>query len=264
MRRRPKPEAPPTGTILGLVPENRRRFLRCPLRNLAYVQVDGNGVGVLRDISEGGIATQAVSRLTKEQHVTLQIDLPSPKLHLEAQGRVAWTDSSGQSGLEFVNLSLARRASLKEWILTQVLADAQRTAGNLVDDLLFSQSARPAIRLESPRLKATRIESRADSAVRLLWFSLRSRSFARIVDSLAIICAVLLFSIVALMMTDTLPSWYLATPLLFAVGVVFWGLYWFIFSFWFGTTPGHHLAELARVDAWRRAESREEDQMRFR
>src|SRR5262245_44208096 len=104
MRHRSRPEAPATGTILGLVPENRRRRFRQAIRHLAYVQVNSTSVGVVRDVSEFGIATQAVSSLQENQPVNLRLDLPSPRLRFESDGRVAWNSPSGEAGIEFTNL----------------------------------------------------------------------------------------------------------------------------------------------------------------
>ncbi len=255
MRYRPRPEAPATGTILGLVPENRRRSVRHAVRNLAYVQLDGTSVGVVRDVSEFGIATQAVAPVQPDQAVRVRLDLPSPRLRVEAEGRVVWANASGEAGIEFTNLSTRMRAALKEWIFTQLLAGAYRTAGNVAEELLFSEAARPAIRVitHTPRR----------SLLSRLRLPASSFNFARLVDSLVILCAVLLFSIIALFMTDTLPAWYLAIPLLAGVGVIFWGLYWFMFSFWFGTTAGRQLATLAGVDRPMPVKVKEEE-MRFR
>lgn len=255
MKYRSRPEAPATGTILGLAPENRRRGVRHAVRNLAYVQVDGTSAGVLRDVSEFGIATQAVSSVQQDQAVRLRLDLPAPRLRVEAEGRVAWTNASGEAGIEFTNLPARMRAALKEWIFTQLLTGAYRTAGNVAEELLFSEAARPAIRVitQAPRRSFL-------SGLRLPALSF---NFARLVDSLVILCAVLLFSIIALFMTDTLPAWYLAIPLLAGVGAIFWGLYWFMFSFWFGTTAGRQLATLAGVERTQPVKVKEEE-MRFR
>jgi len=255
MRHWPRPEAPATGTILGLVPENRRRSVRHAIRNLAYVQVDGTGVGVVRDVSEFGIATQAVTSIEQDQAVRLRLDLPSPRLRVEAEARVAWTNAAGEAGIEFTNLPARMRAALKEWIFTQLLTGAYRTAGNVAEELLFSEAARPAIRVitHAPR----------PSLLSRLRLPALSFNFARLVDSLVILCAVLLFSIIALFMTDTLPAWYLVLPLLAGVGVIFWGLYWFMFSFWFGTTAGRQLAAMAGVEQPRPVKAKEEE-MRFR
>jgi PilZ domain len=82
--------------------ENLRRY-RHKIRNLAYVDLDANR-GILRDISEFGVASHTLVAMQIDQHVDLSLDLRDPRTHVEARGRVAWTDGSGQSGIEFVDL----------------------------------------------------------------------------------------------------------------------------------------------------------------
>jgi len=87
--------------------------------------------------------------------------------------------------------------------------------------------------------------------------------FARLVDGLALLCAVLLFSVLSLSLIDVLPSWPIAAALLFGVSGIFALLYGFLFSLWFRTTPGKRLAELAGRGVARRMPNME-DQSRFR
>lgn len=261
-----RPAAPATGTILGLTPQSRRRHFRQTIRNLAYVKLDSTNGGVLRDVSEVGIATQALTALHPDQRVQLRIDLPNPHLHFEAEGRVAWTDPSGQAGIEFLDLAVRSRRLLKEWIFAQLLADAYRSAGNTAAELLFSESPLPAIHLDEPAVRPNRFSAHKGqfARLRLLWFPVSLRGFSTVVDGLVLLCAVLLFSVVTLTLTDTLPSWPVAALLALGVTAIFAALYWFLFSVWFGITPGRRLADLACRDAMIRMGSREEDRTRFR
>jgi hypothetical protein len=242
MRHRSRPVPAPTGTILGLTAQNRRRHYRHSLRNLAYVKLDASNGGVVRDVSEVGIATQALGTLQANQQLRLRIDLPSPQLHLEAEGRVAWIDASGEAGVELVNLSAHSRRLLKDWIFAQLLAESCRITGN-AGELLFSDSSRPAIRLQAEA--STQQAKVHENRFQLLWFSTSSSSFSRLVDGMVLLCAVLLFSVISLTLTDTLPSWPVAVLLTAGVAAIFSALYWFLFSAWFGTTPGRRLAELS-------------------
>ncbi|MGO9125645.1 MAG: PilZ domain-containing protein [Terriglobales bacterium] len=240
----------------ALAPLQRRRHHRQKLRNLAYVKLDASNGGILLDIGESGMATHVLSPLRPDQPVHLRVDLAEPRLHLEADGRVAWIDSSGQAGIELLEFAPRSGRMLKEWLFTQLLADAQRQGGNTAGELLFSSASRPAIRLDRQPVPARK-------PLRLLWLPVSAHGFARLVDGLALLCAVLLFSVLALALTDVLPSWPIAAALLFGVSGIFALLYAFLFSLWFRTTPGKRLAELAgRGSA--RAMLRKEDQARFR
>lgn len=236
----------------------RRRHHRQKLRNLAYVKVDSNNGGILLDIGESGMATRVLAPLSPDQPVHLRVDLADPRVHLEADGRVAWINSTGLAGIEFLDPSPRSARLLREWLFTQLLADAQRLGGNAAGELQFSTTSRPAIRLDKVRQPAP-----AQKPLRLLWMPVSAHGFARLVDGLALLCAVLLFSVLSLTLIDVLPSWPIAAALLFGVTGIFALLYGFLFSLWFKTTPGRRLAELAgRGPAGRM--SGKEDQTRFR
>jgi hypothetical protein len=245
-----------SASVETLAAPNRRRHHRQKLRNLAYVKVDSSNGGILLDVGEAGMAARVVAPLLSDQPVHLRVDLPDPRLHFEAEGRVAWIDSTGQTGIEFLELSPRFGRLLKEWLFTQLLADAQRLHGNTAAELLFSDTSRPAIRLDRRRAAPLR-------PLRLLWLPVSTHGFARLVDGLALLCAVLLFSVLSLTLTDVLPSWPIAAALLFGVCGIFALLYGFLFSVWFGTTPGTRLAELAGRGSARWM-SKGEDQPRFR
>jgi PilZ domain len=215
---------------------NRRHHYRQKIRNLSYISLEPSSRGILRDLSESGAAVQVLAPLNFNQQIHFRLDLSNPRARVEGEGRVAWTDSLGQAGVEFVEVPNRSHRLLKDWLLTQVLADAQRAAGDPAAGLLFSFTSRPAIRLEP---------ARSQRRLQLLWFRVPVERFARLVDCMAMLCAVLLFNVMALTLTDTLPSWPVALALVLAVTAVFAGLYWFLFSVWFRITPGHRLAELA-------------------
>ena len=228
---------------LQSVPANRRLAHRHKLRGLAYVRLDSANDGVLREISEAGIAVQMLSNLRSGQRVHVRLDLGNPRLHLEAEARVAWTDSVGQAGLEFLELPRRSERLLKDWLFTQMLADAQRAFGDETNHLFFSSAARPAIRLEPGSARAEL------PCVRLLWFHISALRFSRFVDGIALLCAVLLFSLLALVLTDIFPSWLFTVAFVLGVAAIFATLYWLVFAVWFGITPGNRLAELAGRDA---------------
>ena len=238
-----------------MVAPQRRRHHRQKLRNLAYAKLDTTNGGILLDIGEAGMATQVLAPLHPDEPVHLQVDLAEPRLHLEADGRVAWVNSTGLAGIELLELSPRSGRLLREWLFTQLLADAYRLRGNAVGELQFSSSSRPAIRIE-PRVTP------ASKPLRLLWLPVSANGFARLVDGLALLCAVLLFSVLALTLTDVLPSWPIAVALLFGVSGIFLLVYAGLFSLWFKATPGKRLAALAGRGVARRM--KEQDQARFR
>jgi hypothetical protein len=224
-----------------------RRY-RHKIRNLAYVDLDASR-GILRDISEFGVASQTLVSLQADQRVHLRLDLRDPRVHLEIQGRVAWSDGRGQTGVEFLDLPHRSRRLLQEWIFTQLLAAAYRALGDENAALLFSSAVRPAIRIDPQTIAPTR-------SLSLAGITLPARTFARAVDGLVLLCAVLLFSVVALALTDTMPPWPVASALVLGTTALFVLTYSGLFEFFFGPTPGERLAEMACRDADNNPESR--------
>jgi hypothetical protein len=262
----------------AISPRRPRRYYRHKVRSLAYVNLDHANGGIIRDLSPAGIAIQSVSPLQVAQQVHLRFELLSPRTRVEATGRVVWADSSGQGGLEFCGLSQGSGRLLKEWIFIQLLSAAQSAAGidsifvhgnrgEAATELLFSAAPRPAIRLDPPPPCPAPVMPGGilkPLPVRFPWcpVPISLPSLARLVDGLILFSAVLLFSLIVLSMTNIFPSWPVGLALAGVVTGILVALYWFLFAFWTGITPGQHLAELAGSSSERVPAA--EDQPRFR
>src|SRR5580693_10597218 len=260
---------------LGAMPRSQRRPYRQKIRTLAHVNLDASNGAILRDLSEFGIAMQTATPLTPEQQVQVRFDLPSPRLRIEASGRIAWTDSWGQAGVQFVDLPERSQRLLKEWVFIQILSAAYLFApcesaavkGNHAEgatELLFSAAPRPAIPLEPPVATPVLLPRPEPRRVRLHWcpIPISLNALSKLLDGLILLCAVLLFAVMAMLLTDLLPTWLITIPLALAVAGVFGTLYWFVFARWFGVTPGERLARMACLESGGMFE--EEDQARFR
>src|SRR5262245_30257347 len=105
-----------------------RRHYRQRIYNLAYVNVNQGNGGIVRDLSESGLAVQTVAALRKGEEVSLQFELFAPRVKMEATGRVAWSTPAGQAGIEFTSIPSRLKRSLKEWIFIQILTSAHNTA----------------------------------------------------------------------------------------------------------------------------------------
>jgi hypothetical protein len=100
--------------------------------------------------------------------------------------------------------------------------------------LVLSSAARPAISLPVPM---------EQEAVRWGFLSFSRHGFSVFVDSLVLLCAVLVFSISAIAVMGGVPPLPLAGALLFAASAIFLAAYQLIFSeFLCGASPGKRLA----------------------
>jgi hypothetical protein len=265
-----RPAPAPTTAAPGASAPHRRHY-RQQIRTLVYVNLDQANGGILRNVSEHGVAIQTLAPLREGQKVHLRFELPEPKVRIEATGRAAWTDSLGLTGVQFAALAGRNGRQLKEWLFTQLLAAAQRDCASGMfspqdaGELLFSSRARPAIRLATPAARLRDSSLGRPARLRFPWcpFSISPRSFSGLVDGLILLCAALLFSVTSLAMTHVLPSWPLAVALVAGVTGVFVALYWFLFSFWSGVTPGQRLAQFAGAEK-NKASGAEDDRPQFR
>jgi len=252
-------------------PARQRRFLRQKVQNLAYVNLDHENGGIIRDVSEGGIAVQTVSALQVNDRLPVRFELLAPRARVEVSGRVAWTDPLGQAGMEFLEISARARKQLKDWIFTQLLASAHRAsglesvflhsgAGQEAAELLVSGTPRAPIEVE-PEYTQTIAEPLQYVRVPIFgsFFSVSTRFLAHAVDSVILLCAVLLFVLISSAITDMFPSWPVALALILCVTTIFVGVYWALFNACVGGTVGDDLARLASG-----SQPTEEDQPRFR
>lgn len=231
----------------------RRRSPRHTLSSLAYVKFENGNGGIVRDLSESGVAIQAVAPLQAGMEVSLRFDLLSPRVRVEARGRVAWADANGQAGIQFAALSPRLHRALKDWLLLQMLSYAAISGydtifGNADPQFMISAAPeRPAIILETQAPAAAR-----EKPARLGWgwFALSARSLAFCVDVLVLVCGVMIFALSSLAVMGAVPAWPLAIALLITISVIFIAVYQIIFSdFVCGATPGKRLANLITHEA---------------
>jgi hypothetical protein len=248
------------------MPQNCRLYHRQKLRSLAYLQLDSKNAGIIRDVSQGGAAVQVLTPFDLNRRVRIGLDLPGPRVRFEAEGRVVWTDSLGQAGVEFLDLAPRSDRLLKDWLFTQLLTDAACWARDERAELLFSSPSRTAIHLDHRKACAGKQVpvGREARPIGFLWFAVSPRRFSRFVDGIILACAVLLFSLLTLLLTDAFPRWPVAIAFLAGLVLLFGLLYWLVFAVGFGITPGHRLAELAGAEPGEQSCEVESSRARFR
>jgi hypothetical protein len=221
-----------------------RRHFREKLRRTTYLNLDDSNGGVIRDLSEAGLALQAVVALQPNQRLQLRFELPAPRLRVTVSGRVAWSDSKGRGGVEFVDMPERPRRLLQQWLLTQLLVRAceafrrdsifdhwkeEASAGR---ELSFSARARPAIHISQGRA------SGLGATARMCGFTISRKYLVRLADCTVLLLGALLFLAVAFAATGVVLPW----PRLLTSGLVFTivcgALYWVVCAAVIGATPG--------------------------
>lgn len=249
---------------------------RQKIHTLVYINLNQGNGGIVRDLSENGIAVQAVARLRQHQQVYLRFELLSPRIRVEAMGQVTWANASGQAGVQFTQISQRTRYLLKEWLWLNLLDTAGQLSSaspifgderqNAKNKLIVSGEPRPAIHLRSK--EASSLTENQDTTSVLLEFSwwpvpISAGTLSGLVDGLIISASVLLFSFVFLAISHTLPSWPVSTGMAFLVACSFIALYKFLFAVYCGTTPGSRLVSIAALES-QRALQKEDEAPRFR
>jgi PilZ domain/RDD family len=115
-----------------------RAHHRHDLRALTYVVLDDANGGIVRNLSHQGAAVQAVAALRSQQIVRLRFELRRPRLRVEARGRVVWSNTSGQCGVRFLDLSPQVVRQINEWIFANLLESIPQHWGR--DGSTFAQS----------------------------------------------------------------------------------------------------------------------------
>jgi PilZ domain-containing protein len=261
----------------GLSPARQARaHHRHDLRTLTYVTLDQANGGIVRNINHEGIGVQVVAAVRPRQQLRVRFELRYPKLRVETRGEVIWATFSGQCGIRFLDLSPRTARQINEWILGNLLEGATLNEDRF--STIFGEADRreaehsgtltvsgtPVKVIELPNREEPKPEVAAEAelpeqpAAELDWLSqpLSGRGLAWTVNSLAVVAALLLFSLVFLFVTRELPKW--PVSMLMGAAIFVAAFYWGFFKLFGGTSPGARLARLAGY------QEDEEEMARFR
>lgn len=240
-----------------------RSHYRHAIISLAYVRLDHGNGGIIRNISESGIAIQAVGRLHKDQLVHLRFDLLKPKIRIDITGQVAWADSTGQAGLQFVDVPPRMQRQLRDWIFSDLLAiatefgptrspifgrdpedefDAPKISGILPPNIGLPPDPQSDIELPPA--------AQPEMPMRFGWWpgDIYPSTLGRLIDSLVVFSAVLLFAVVAVEMIGIFPTALAATGMGVGLALILGAVYHVLFKYLLGSTLGRHLAKVAAED----------------
>jgi DNA-binding response OmpR family regulator len=113
----------------GIIMRERRRYFRCPVaipvavRNQEGQETQCETI----NISESGIAIRIPSAVKPGTEVAVQFKLPENQTRFVIQSKICWSDPTGRTGLQFLNLPLPQKSELQAWLahrLEEVLPEA--------------------------------------------------------------------------------------------------------------------------------------------
>jgi ActR/RegA family two-component response regulator len=104
-------------SAVSLLKRERRRSFRVPVQ--LPLTISWNGApeveGIMLDLSEDGMDVLSAQPLGESQVAEFHFSLPGLS-DLKILGQIAWANSNGQAGVQFVDLTDAQRGTLSDWL----------------------------------------------------------------------------------------------------------------------------------------------------
>ena len=94
----------------------RRQGARIEVKPLVYLTKAADTPGFILNLSEDGMAIQAMEILQQGWRIEFQFPLPKTKVEISGAADVIWCDSTGRAGLRFAGLCEIDRFHLRRWI----------------------------------------------------------------------------------------------------------------------------------------------------
>ena len=123
----------------ALMKRERRRNTRIPVEIPVVLAASDGGSRqriVTSDLSEGGIAVRPAPPARSAGPMSVAFTLPGSGYKIECLGEVAWTNSTQQAGVRFVELAAEASAQIKTWLdsyAPDLDKDDPPVAGKLTD-----------------------------------------------------------------------------------------------------------------------------------
>src|ERR1700730_6516875 len=115
-------------------------------RNLFYIDLGGSKTGTVLNISEGGLAVQAIANSIDDFWPQIRFKFSKSETWVETRGRVVWANGSrDMAGLEFISLSDEGRDQIREWLAEIHTPQSDVTAEEAFQLLQATNSADPSI-----------------------------------------------------------------------------------------------------------------------
>lgn len=92
----------------------RRQTERKLLEKHAYINIEPNNVGMVLNVSAGGLCFHSVDPV--KQNGPVRFGLSGQKQRIEAEGVLVWSDETNTAGLRFTSLSAVARDRVRSWL----------------------------------------------------------------------------------------------------------------------------------------------------
>jgi CheY-like chemotaxis protein len=104
--------------VAALLNRERRRAFRVPVQApVEIVQAEGRKLdGILLDLSETGMDVLTAEPQIAGSTLKFHLQLPDGGPELDANGRVAWANPNGQTGVHFTDMAEAVVSQLRTWL----------------------------------------------------------------------------------------------------------------------------------------------------
>jgi hypothetical protein len=90
--------------------------MRIEVKPLVYLTKTMDAPGFILNLSEDGMAIQAMEVLQQGWRIEFQFPLPKAKFEISGSADVIWCDSTGRAGLKFAGLCEFDRFHLHRWV----------------------------------------------------------------------------------------------------------------------------------------------------
>lgn len=119
--------------VSALLSRERRRAFRVPVQAPVQITIaEGRKLdGILLDLSETGMDVLTAEPQVAGSSLKFHLQLPDGGLEFDAEGRVAWANPNGQTGVHFLNMPDALVSQLRTWLKAAVTP-----AGNESDEVV--------------------------------------------------------------------------------------------------------------------------------
>jgi hypothetical protein len=224
----------------GLIFRMGRRSVRVLVQTLAFVSVDSHTEhAIILDLSEGGMAIQALAPVEASKVLQLRFDLPGTKQRVQLSGEIAWADASGRAGIRFVDVPEQCMGALKDWIFTNTVSPSRISMPASMRD-----PATPRDFAASIQVAPTPDDAQHPALMSLATENASQRVFGSLVDAAIVLAAAVLFGVLVAEFSGTIPQSRLALPIGLLVPCLFWIAYHCIFMNDPHGTPGTQIARL--------------------